>query len=318
MIVKNLILILIASFSLNAATNENTVKNDLSWSTPQRGSIKYVPFKIQDKYTLEGSLISLSMEEIDNKYNAPQWFSLKNKMPNIVKYGKGKKVWACASCHLSSGMGHPESARLAGLSSKYLQAQMFAFKSKKRLDYSGHMNRMAALLSDAEIKEVSDWFATLKPHKEYKVIEASKVPKTVIDDTRMRIKIQDSNLKNNTAVLEDISNRIIEIPVNISNVKLRSPNDGFIAYVKPGSIKLGENKAITCKGCHGPNLKGTSFAPNIAGLSPMYLTRQLHAFKNATRAGPNADKNSMMSNFSKSLTNDDIYNLAAYIATLNP
>ncbi len=313
---KYIIFALGFAISLNA-TNIKT-NNDLSWSTPKRGTYKYVPIKVQKKYTLKGSKIFLSMKEINNQFNAPEWFKTKIKMPNIVKYGKAPKVWACASCHLSSGMGHPESARLAGLTSQYLQAQLRAFATKKRIDYSGHMNEMAANLTKAEIKEASDWFGALTPHKEYKVIESARVPKTIIDDSRMRIKVEYSNKKNNKAGLEDIKNRVIEIPKNIATVKLRSPNAGFIAYVKPGSIKAGELKATLCKACHGVNLKGTTIAPNIAGLSPMYVIRQLHGFKNKTRAGVNADKNSMMSGLSKSLSDDDIYNLAAFVATLNP
>lgn len=315
--IKYTILTLGTVFALNAE-NIRITDNNLSWSTPKRGTIEYVPMIVQEKYTLPQSNISLTMEEIDDKYNAPEWFPSNIKMPNIVKYGKSPKVWACASCHLSSGMGHPESARLAGLSSEYLQSQMKAFASKARVDYSGHMNRMAAELTNTEIKEVSDWFATLKPHKEYTVIESSTVPKTVIDNTRMRIKIEHSNVTNNKAGIEDINSRIIEIPKNIENVKLRSPNDGFITYVRPGSIKSGKVKSMACVGCHGVNLKGTTIAPNIAGLSPMYTTRQLHSFKNGNRRGNNADKNSMMSSFSKSLSPNDIYNISAYLATLNP
>lgn len=315
---KKYSILLITTTLILQATDIKLSDNDLSWSIPKRGTAKYVSINSQEKYTLSGSNLSLTMEEIDDKYNAPEWVPSKNKMPDIVKYGKAPKVWACASCHLSSGMGHPESARLAGLSSEYMQDQLKAFALKERVDYSGHMNRMASELSSEEVKEVSDWFATLKPHKEYKVIESMTVPKTIIDNTRMRINVEYSNLADNKAGIEDIINRIIEIPENIQNVKLRSPKGGFIAYVKPGSIKTGEIKAMACKGCHGTNLKGTTIAPNIAGLSPMYVTRQLHSFKNGTRVGVNSDKNSMMSSFSKSLSNDDIYNLSAYIATLIP
>lgn len=309
-------LILISSSLYAEITNNSKIPE---WSTPNRGSVEYLPKEVNERYTLEGSEVSLSMKEIDDKYNAPEWFpNEENKMPFIVKHGDGKKVWACASCHLSSGMGHPESARLAGLSSEYLQSQMLAFKKKERIDYSGHMNRMAVELSLEEIKEISDWFATLKPHKEYRVVETKLVPKTIIDNTRMRIRIEDSNLKNNKSNVEVIANRIIEIPENIHNVKLRSPKDGFIAYVKPNSIKKGKDKSISCTSCHGSNLKGTKIAPNIAGLSPMYITRQLYGFKNGLRFGKNADKNNMMSSVSKNLTEEDIYNISAYIATLNP
>jgi len=296
------------------------------WSTPGRTAIKWLEPDDNEEQVLEGSSQRYTLSEIDDKYNAPDWFPDRHApMPKIVRHGKGKKVWACASCHLASGMGHPESARLAGLSSEYMQAQMRAFATGERKDYSGHMNRMAPLMTSHEIKEVSDWFAQLKPIRWYDVFENKMVPQTVIDKTRMRIEVQHADMPENMAGFEAIAGRIIELPKDLQRVKLRSPNDGFVAYVKPGSIGDGRRLANTgngsgapCVTCHGVGLRGTAIAPNIAGLSPIYVVRQLHGFKLGARKGTDADKGQMMSLVSKSLSSDEIYALAAYIATLSP
>ena len=43
--------------------------------------------------------------------NPPDWFPEEHPaMPEVVQHGDGKAVLACASCHLPSGLGHPESA----------------------------------------------------------------------------------------------------------------------------------------------------------------------------------------------------------------
>jgi len=294
------------------------------WSTPERTKVSWHEPSPTKKLTLVGSSKIYTLEEIDDKYSAPEWFPEQHKpMPEIVKYGKGKRVWACASCHLASGMGHPESARLAGLSSNYMQAQMKAFASGDRNDYSGHMNRMAPLLTLEETKEISDWFASLKPIGWYQVIESEKVPLTLLDKTRMRIEIQHADVADNAPTEEPLSDRIIEIPVNIERVKKRSPIDGFIAYVKPGSLKTGQQlvttgsgKTTPCIACHGPDLNGTVIAPNIAGLSPIYTIRQLYSFKNGLRKGQEADAGKMMSAVSKNFQQQDIYAIAAYLATL--
>ena len=322
LIYSALIVGMVVTPSLSAAEIDNAP----IWSTPGRTDIRWQEPSKDEYLSLEGSARQYYITEIDDKYNAPDWFPDQHTpMPAIVRYGKGKKVWACASCHLASGMGHPASARLAGVSSEYMQAQMRVVASGERKDYSAHMSRMAPLMTSQEIKEVSDWFAQLKPVSWYRVIETDQVPETVIDKTRMRIKVEHADMPGNVASFEPINGRIVEIPTDIHRVKLRSPFDGFIAYVESGSIEYGKKLTYSgnggsapCVTCHGADLRGTAIAPNIAGLSPMYVVRQLYGFRNGKRKGSDSDMGQMMSFMVQSLGEREIYSVAAYIATLSP
>jgi hypothetical protein len=61
--------------------------------------------------------------------NPPDWFPEEHpSMPGVVLHGDGKSVLACASCHLASGLGHPESANLTGLTADYMLHQLADLK----------------------------------------------------------------------------------------------------------------------------------------------------------------------------------------------
>lgn len=69
----------------------------------------------------------------------------------------------------------------------------------------------------------------------------------------------------------------------------------------------------TCAACHGAN--GISVAPiypNLAGQKDEYLVSQLKAFRDGSRPNP------IMQPMAKGLTNTDIANIGAYLATLKP
>ncbi|HST28368.1 MAG TPA: cytochrome c [Rudaea sp.] len=69
----------------------------------------------------------------------------------------------------------------------------------------------------------------------------------------------------------------------------------------------------TCVACHGAN--GISIAPiypNVAGQKDEYLVAQMKAFRDGVR--PNA----IMAPMAKGLTDTDIANISAYLATLKP
>ena len=296
---------------------DNHIPGAPVWSTPVRGESVNITDAIKKNtgiLNVVGSSQHYSQQEIDDKFSAPDWFpSQHEEMPSIVKLGKAPKVWACASCHLASGSGHPESATLSGLSSQYIQTQMASFSDGTRLDYSGHMNRMSAELTKDEITEVSDWFATLTSQKVTDVVEVTKVPKTYIDDTRMRLKVFPIEM-------EDIAGRIIEITANLDKVKKRHPESTFISYVPQGSIALGKNlvttgggKTIPCASCHGVDLAGSITAPSIIGNFATYTVRQLHGFKSGTRKGGNS---AMMLGVVGALTDEDIINISAYLTSL--
>jgi cytochrome c553 len=315
---RQFLLAVLASMITFSVSADNKISGAPSWSTPKRGVAIESTDKNDDSnlslLDVTGSTKRYSQQQIDNKFSAPDWFPKQHeKMPTIVKSGKKPKVWACASCHLASGSGHPESASIAGLDSQYLQTQMYAFADDSRLDYSGHMNRMAKELTKAEIKEISDWFSALTPRKITKVVEVSQVLKTYVDDTRMRLVTQPS-------IMESIGNRIIEVPDNLPAVKKRHPDSHFISYVPKGSIKRGESlvntgngKTVPCASCHGIDLAGSAIAPAIVGNYASYSVRQLHGFKGGSRKG---GQSVMMLGVVNALTDNDIVDISAYLTSL--
>lgn len=86
----------------------------------------------------------------------------------------GQKLWrggdaakglaACASCHGATGGGVPaQYPRLAGQFAEYTEAQLKAFRAGERANDANRMMRaIAAKMSDAEIRAVSDYIAGLK------------------------------------------------------------------------------------------------------------------------------------------------------------
>jgi cytochrome c553 len=72
-------------------------------------------------------------------------------------------------------------------------------------------------------------------------------------------------------------------------------------------IEAGESKAAACASCHGE--KGNSMVstfPKLAQQDESYLRKQLHAFKDESR------KNPMMTSIAKSLSDQDMVDIAAY------
>ena len=71
-------------------------------------------------------------------------------------------VPACASCHALDGAGLPSAfPRLAGQHSRYIGAQLRAFRSDSRLSTNRMMQNVSAKLSDVEISAVADYIAGL-------------------------------------------------------------------------------------------------------------------------------------------------------------
>ncbi|MCM5570882.1 cytochrome c4 [Burkholderiaceae bacterium FT117] len=73
-----------------------------------------------------------------------------------------KNVPACAGCHSPNGAGLPaQYPRLQGQYAEYTEAQLVAFRQGERKN-SAQMTAIAARMSDAEIKAVSDYIAGLR------------------------------------------------------------------------------------------------------------------------------------------------------------
>lgn len=260
---------------------------------------------------------SYTMAEIEDLSNPPDWFPNEHPpAPRVVVHGAGKDVLACGACHLMSGFGHPESANLAGLPAAYIETQMEDFKSGARID-KARMNGIGRAISDDDIHASAEYFASLKPKPWVKVTETETVPQTWVSRTRMRFPLPGGDT-------EQIGDRIIEVPQNSELAEDRDPDSGFIAYVPIGSVKKGESLVTTggggvtvgCASCHGEKLTGGSFGePPLAGRSPSYVARQLYGFKLFTRNGPGAQ---LMQPVVKNLSDKDILDITAYLASLKP
>jgi cytochrome c553 len=231
--------------------------------------------------------------------------SVKGPMPN-----------ACGSCHLMSGQGHPESADIAGMPAEYIIRQMSYFKSGARKGGRADGADRAAV-SDEDVRQAADYFASVKPIAFAKVIEAATPPKTYVSaDARHRRIMPEGGT-------EPIGRRIIQIPEDPMQTTIRNPHSGFIAYVPPGSIKKGEalvksggaGKTIQCAICHGDALTGLGEVPRLAGLQPVYIARQLIQMQNGTSAGTNA---ALMKKVVAKLSEDDIIAISAYLGSLPP
>jgi cytochrome c553 len=119
---------------------------------------------------------------------------------------------------------------------------------------------------------------------------------------------------------EPLGNRIVETPEDAVRFELRDPHSGFIAYAPRNSIAKGAalassggTKTLPCSICHGADLNGLGPVPGIAGRSPSYIMRQLWDFRQGSRQGVWSP---LMKQVVAGLTQDDMLNLSAYVASV--
>lgn len=264
--------------------------------------------------TVPGSKRQYTLKEINNLSNPPDWFPDEHApMPRVVRQGGGKGVLACASCHLASGEGHPESSHLSGLPEPYIVAQLENFRSGVRKDMF-RMNDITRNLADADIRDAAAWFAALPVRKWTRVVEADEVPRSYMDG-RLRIALT-------TGEKESLGERIVVLPEDNAQAISRNPKSGFVAYVPRGAVARGQvlvtsggGRTVACVACHGAGLKGAGNIPRLAGTSPLYIARQLDAFRNGDRGG---DASQPMKPVVAALTADDVLSISAYLASLDP
>jgi cytochrome c553 len=291
----------------------STDRPELSWAFPLKVDREF-PEDPAVK-TLAGSTKKYTEAEIDDLLNPPDWFPEAHPAaPPIVLKGHGDAM-ACGACHLMSGLGHPESSDLTGLTVEYMMQQMADFRSGARIDIP-RMNGIAKATSEQEALQASEWFAKLPRKPFVKVVEQATVPKTFLGNGRMRF-VEPGG------ATEPIGTRIITVPEDQPRARLRDPSSGFISYVPPGSVAKGQalaesgggGKTVACGFCHGFDLKGMAKVPRLAGVHPIYLARQLYRFKDGSRNGPDA---ALMQASVVQLTDEDIVNLSAYLGSLEP
>ena len=160
---------------------------DLSWAFPVKNGD--LPAEDPSAKTVPGSSKTYPQAQIDDLSNPPDWFPAEHPpAPQIVQHGHDDAL-ACGACHLMSGVGHPESAYMAGMSAEYIQRQMADFKRGLRKE-PNRMEKIANSLSDEEIRQASQWFASLKPYAWTKVVEATRDKQRPHSDSVHRIDFQ--------------------------------------------------------------------------------------------------------------------------------
>lgn len=275
------------------------------------------------KQSIPGSAASFTRKQMSDLFTAYDWFPEDHPtMPDVVAHGHPPEVRACGVCHLPNGQGRPENAALAGLPAAYIVEQIEDIKSGRRASAEPTarpqilMRSVAANASDEEIKSAAAYFSQLTYRPWIRVVETETVPKTEVIFGTMWAQSPGTDR-------EPLGRRIVEIPQDRELTELRDPRSGFVAYVPVGSIAQGEHlvttggggKTLPCTMCHGPELKGFSAIPPIAGRSASYLVRQIYDIQSGVRAGAGDE---FMRRVMAKLTMDDMIAIAAYLASLDP
>jgi cytochrome c553 len=271
-------------------------------------------------HRVPGSDVEITFTNPRNLYAPPDWHPDDHpQMPPVVASGRNPGVFACGYCHLPNGQGRPENASLAGLSAEYIIQQMRDYREGLRVSSEpqhGPANNMRAVAQNVVANEVADaalYFSSLTPVKWIRVVETDTVPESVVSGWMF--------IEKEGGGREPIGNRIIEMPEDLERTELRDARSGFVAYVPVGSIAKGKALAESsdgrtpCAACHGADLKGLGPVPRLAGRSPSYLGRQLYDFQSRSRKGTWSP---LMTDVVNELTTEDIVNLSAYIASLDP
>jgi cytochrome c553 len=274
-------------------------------------------------FHIPGSTKSYTDTQINRSTSTVDWFpELHPAPPAPVISGTEGAYKACGQCHLIDGRGKPDTADLQGLPVAYFLQQLADMKDDQRHASIAHasladMIPVAKALDTADAKLAADYFHSVPAGKSTRVIETDTVP--VTHPGPHNVQLVDA-----TGTKEPIGIRIIELPEDVQRTFLRDATSGFFAYVPTGSIKRGEQLAKTggagrtlpCASCHGDKLQGNEDTfPPLAGRSPTATARQLYDFKSGTRAGRNAVA---MKPVVAHLTDQDIVDLTAYIASLQP
>jgi cytochrome c553 len=274
-------------------------------------------------FHIPGSTKSYTDTQINGSTSTVDWFpDLHPKPPAPVIAGKEGAYHACGVCHLIDGRGKPDTADLQGLPVAYFLQQLADMKDDKRHASIPHasladMIPIAKSLDEADAKLAAEYFHAIRAAQSTRVVETDTVVVTHPGPHNVQL-VDPSGAK------EPLGLRIIEIPEDVNRTMLRDATSGFVAYVPTGSIKRGEllaktgsaGKTLPCTTCHGEGLKGVGdMFPPLAGRSPTATARQLYDFKSGTRDGRYAP---IMRPVVARLTDQDIVDLTAYIASLQP
>lgn len=307
------------SFGVHADSQTDSAVPD--WLFPVAPATSAVPGNDQELVNIPGSHEKYTAARINDPFHPPDWHPEQHApMPQIVAFGRSPNVMACAFCHTPTGQGRPENAALAGLSADYLRQQLKDFRSGDRsavgpptyLPIRAMVNGSLSL-TDAEIEAAAEYFSrqTLAPRVQ--VVEAKRIPKVMRAGW---VYVRDP-----AGGEESLEDRLIEVAPDLTRHERRDDRMQYVAYVPAGSIARGrklasaDSASLQCATCHGAGLRGSAIAPAIAGRSPTSLARQMFAFRERTRSGPQAQ---LMRPVTAKLDTSEIVALAAYVSSLPP
>ena len=271
---------------------------------------------------LAGTDVKFTEAQIQDPFGPADWFPGDHAvMPNIVAHGRKPAIWACSLCHYPNGKGRPENAGVSGLPIPYFVEQMHEFRDGQRKSADPRkkntalMSAFAKAMTDQEIQAAAEYFCGIKWTPWIKVVETATVPKTRTS-VGMYLPVPGAGT-------EELGQRIIEVPADSEATEvLRNPHSGFLAYVPAGSIQKGkelvtkgDQRTSPCTVCHGVDLRGLGPVPGIAGRSPSYIVRQLYDMQQGTRNGTWTE---LMKSVVRNLNEEDMLNIAAYTASLQP
>lgn len=288
---------------------------------------------------MEGSSRAYSLLESRDGHNVVDWFpeDHPNPMPDVIAHGPARlgNANGCGSCHRPNGRGRSENAQPGGLPYAYIVRQLEDFRlglrrsADWRKENSPTMIRLASAMTNAEIEQAAAYFSSIEWNRPFAiVIETDVVPRTRLAGNAF------VPLDRPRGLTQPIAGRIIEVSNDDRNIFDGEPGNsrvGWTAYVPAGSVAKGREIVTTggsmriagqvapqttaCGGCHGPDLMGMDDAPPLAGRSASYLGRQLYDFQRETRNGRSAG---LMRVVVANLTEEDIVNITAYLASLQP
>jgi cytochrome c553 len=273
---------------------------------------------------IPGSTVGFTARQVRNFYAIPDWFPDQHPpAPDMVLHGdKENGAWGCGYCHLPNGFGRTENQSIAGLPAAYIIEQTAEFKSGVRKTSGPRLGPVSTMVHEAEsatdedVKIAAAYFASVKPKPWIRVVETDTVPVTKVAGPIWVV--AEGGAKEHLG-----DDRIVELAEDQERFELRDASSGFVAYVPMGSIERGKKlvtadsggKTTPCTICHGADLKGLGNIPYLTGRSPSQLARQIIDIQNGNRNGPEA---ALMKPVVKNLTNKDIVDITAYLASLTP
>jgi len=269
------------------------------------------------------SRAAFTRAQVTDRFAAPDWHPEDHPpMPEIVAHGRKPAVFACGYCHLPDGNGRPENAAVAGLPAAYITQQVRDIASHaRRIAGTGAyrpadlMRSVAEDVTDAELAQAAAYFSALRLSRRVEVVESARVPIIHVQGWLYA--------PTEGAGEEPLGQRIIEVALDHERHELRDSASPYRAYVPLGSLARGERIVASgaggltqpCAGCHGADLRGAGPSPPIAGRSPVYIVRQLIAFRTGARV---TTAGQPMQAVVAHLDVEDMIAIAAYVGSREP